>query len=155
LPPIAPSILFAVLVAFMPIAIEGPARAASADYCPGSSDRRNAHTAPASLQQSVASAFGISIVQAHDGAVVRCVGPQLLACWVGANLNCGKADARRRHPAAVAYCRINPSGTTVPMYVTGHDTIYEWRCVEGRAVATKVMTVDAQGYVANNWKPLR
>jgi hypothetical protein len=41
------------------------------------------------------------------------------------------------------------------MYVTGHDTIYEWRCVEGQVAATKVMTVDAQGYVANNWKPLR
>jgi hypothetical protein len=36
---------------------------------------------------------------------------------------------------------------------TGHDTIYEWSCNGRRAVAGKtVMTVDPQGYIAENWK---
>jgi hypothetical protein len=41
------------------------------------------------------------------------------------------------------------------MAATGHDTIYDWRCVGRRAVATKtVVAVDAQGYDAGNWKEL-
>ena len=41
------------------------------------------------------------------------------------------------------------------MAATGHDTIYDWRCVGGRAVPTKVVvTVDAHGYDAGNWKEI-
>jgi hypothetical protein len=35
------------------------------------------------------------------------------------------------------------------MTATGHDTIYEWGCVGGRAVAAKI-AVDARGYAADN-----
>jgi len=152
---IAPLIPFAVLVAFMSIASESSALAASAAYCPGSSDRHFVQPVPAALRERVAKSFGIRVDQARDAAAVRCVGSQLLVCWVGANLNCGKADTRRRLPAAVAFCRDNPSVAAVPMYATGHDTIYEWRCVDGRAVVTKAMTVDPQGYIANNWRQMR
>ena len=42
------------------------------------------------------------------------------------------------------------------MFVTGHDTIYDWRCVNGEAVAGKALvTVDPQGFVAENWKEIR
>ena len=42
------------------------------------------------------------------------------------------------------------------MVATGHDTIYEWHCVKGRAVAGKVVTaVDPQGYIAGNWRVVK
>ena len=38
----------------------------------------------------------------------------------------------------------------------GPDTIYEWSCHGRRAVAVKAtMTVDPQGYIAENWKEMR
>ena len=76
--------------------------------------------------------------------MVRCVGPQLMACWVGANLSCGKANVRRRLPGATAFCRDDPNAASIPMAATGHDTIYDWRCVNGRAVAGKAVGVTNQ-----------
>jgi hypothetical protein len=111
---------------------------------------------PATLVAAVASAFQIDNASARDGAFVRCVGQKLLACYVGANLNCSKADTRRMLPGATAWCRDNPGSATIPMSATGHDTIYEWSCKGHRAVAGRiVMTIDAQGYITENWKELR
>lgn len=153
--PRAPVTLFASLAAFASIAFVDSAHAAGA-YCPGGAGRLSAHAVPAALQPSVAQVFGIDVAQVRDAAAVRCVGSQLLACWVGANLNCGKADTRRRLVGATAFCRDNPDAADVPMAATGHDTIYDWRCVKGRAVAGKVvMAADPQGYVAGNWKVVK
>jgi hypothetical protein len=42
------------------------------------------------------------------------------------------------------------------MVATGHDTIYDWGCVKGRAVAGKVvMAVDPQGYLQENWRAVK
>ncbi len=57
-----------------------------------------------------------------------------MACTVGANLNCGKADTRRDLPGATAWCRENPDSDFIPMFATGHETIYDWRCTKGQAV---------------------
>ena len=104
---------------------------------------------------AVAQAFGVPDEAARN-AYVRCVGAKLLACTVGANLNCGKADARRALPGATAYCRDNPNSDFIPMVATGHATIYAWRCAGARAVAGQtVVTVDPQGYAAENWKEIR
>ena len=87
------------------------------------------------------------------GAFVRCAGGRLLACAIGANLNCGKADTRRSLPGASEYCRAHPGADDIPMFATGHDTIYAWRCAGRRAVAGKALvSVDAHGYDAGNWK---
>ena len=89
------------------------------------------------------------------GAFVRCASGKLLACLIGANLNCGKADTRRSLPGASEYCRANPGADDIPMFATGHDTIYAWRCAGKRAVAGKALvTVDAHGYDAGNWKEI-
>jgi hypothetical protein len=54
---------------------------------------------------------------------------------------------------ANAYCREHPGSDSIPMAATGHDTIYDWRCEGHRAVAGKAnRAVDAQGYVADNWR---
>lgn len=129
----------------------GSAAATSAPYCPGHPQPRKV---PALLQDAVASAFGIPD-DAASHAVVRCVGPKLLACSIGANLNCGKADARRSLPGATAWCRANLNSDFIPMFATGHATIYDWRCANGQALPGKtVVTVDRQGYAAENWKEI-
>lgn len=149
--------LAATLIVGVCVTAEQPAVAAGDSYCAGGVGRRSARKVPAELMPAVAKAFEVSVDMVHDDDAffVRCVGPKLLACWVGANLNCGKADTRRRLPGATAYCHDNPGSKNVPMAATGHDTIYDWRCVGRRAVAGKiVMPVDARGFIADNWKVL-
>ena len=108
---------------------------------------------PKDLEADVARTFGLPIDLTRQLAFVRCAGDKLLACSVGANLNCGKADTRRSLPGASAFCRANPDAQIIPMVATGHATIYAWRCVGQSAVATKaVVAVDPHGYDAGNWK---
>ncbi len=130
-----------------------PARAAE-PYCPNPSHAGPAKV-PAELVAAVSKALQIDDAATRSGTYVRCAGAKLLGCYVGANLDCFKADQRRSLPGATAWCRQNPDAQTIPMAVTGHDTIYEWSCKGRRAVAGKpVFTVDPQGYIAENWKAI-
>ena len=108
---------------------------------------------PRAFEAKVARTFGVSVDAVRHGGFVRCAGGKLMACLVGANLNCGKASTRRSLPGASEYCRANPNADFIPMAATGHDTIYAWRCAGGRAVAgAAVRAVDSDGYDAENWK---
>lgn len=128
--------------------------AAATSYCPNRAHARPAKVG-ADLVAAVAKTFQIDEGAARD-AFVRCVGATLMACSVGANLDCGKADARRALPGATAWCRQNPGSTMIPMYATGHATIYAWSCHGNRAIAGKtVLAVDRQGYIAANWKEIQ
>jgi hypothetical protein len=145
------AIVLATVVSILPAVADGPA----STYCRGGQSHRAAAVAPAELAADVARTFNISDEMARN-ASVRCVGATLMACWVGANLNCGKADRRRSLPGASAYCRDNPGSDMIPMVATGHETIYNWRCEGPRAVAgAPVVKVDAGGYAADNWKEVR
>lgn len=85
----------------------------------------------------------------------RCDEGRTLLCNVGANLHCGKADTRRSMPEADAYCRENPGAVGIPMYVTGHATIYDWNCAGARAKAgAETAATDNRGFIAENWKRL-
>lgn len=129
-----------------------PGAQATGAYCPDPAHAQPQPVPPA-LRAQVAKAFEIDAAAAASAAFVRCDGTTLLACYVGANLVCGKADTRRVMPAANAWCRKNPGAQFIPMYVTGHATIYDWSCAKGRAVAGKIVQpVDAHGYIAGNWK---
>ena len=129
--------------------------AASDSYCPNPA-HASPGKVPAGLSAAVAKTFQIDEAAVRDAAYVRCVGPTLMGCYVGANLDCDKADTRRTLPGATAWCRENPGSSNIPMSATGHDTIYEWSCKGRRAVAGKAaMTVDPQGYIAENWKEIR
>jgi hypothetical protein len=110
---------------------------------------------PPQLAPAVIAAFGVRMTPAYvvDTGVIRCADGHLLACLVGANLNCGKADTRTTNPGASNWCRDHPSSDFVPAFATGHDTIYAWRCEGQRAVVERqVEHVDRQGFVAENWK---
>jgi hypothetical protein len=135
-------------------AMSPPAQAAGA-YCPSPAHGRPAKV-PADLIAAFTRTFGIDAAAAHDAAYVRCAGGKLLGCYVGANLDCDKANTRRVLTGATAWCRSNPGAANIPMVATGHDTIYDWSCRRRRAVAGKALvTVDPQGYIADNWKDIR
>jgi hypothetical protein len=127
------------------------ARAASS-YCSGGTHLKPGKV-PANFVAAVARTFEIDDRAVREGAYIRCVGLQLLACYVGANLNCFQADARRASRGGNKFCQSNPGSKIVPMAATGHDTIYEWSCRGKTAVAGKAMvTIDPQGYVGEHWK---
>jgi hypothetical protein len=73
-------------------------------------------------------------------------------CNYGANLVCGKANVNRRSQGASEFCKENPGSDVVPMAATGHDTIYEWKCVGKKAHI--VRQIDPRGFLTGNWKQL-
>jgi hypothetical protein len=135
------------------LSVQHALAAGGARYCAAGTVGRIAMTVPKRLEPLIADAFGITAEQARESAYVRCAGGKLMACWVGANLDCGKANVHRSLLGANAYCRDNPGSDSIPMAATGHDTIYDWRCDGKRAVAGKAnRAVDAEGYIGDNWK---
>jgi hypothetical protein len=149
----ATALLFAALIGIATAPVQ-PA-AAEQPYCPNPAHAIPAKV-PTDLVAAVAETFQIDNAAVRDAAFVRCVGRKLMGCYVGANLDCFKADKRRALPGATAWCRENPESKGIPMSATGHDTIYAWSCNGRRAVAGKaVMTVDSRGYIADNWREIR
>jgi hypothetical protein len=146
-------LLFVILIAIFGLIRVQPATAAP--YCPDSAHAKPSKV-PAGLVMAVAKAFGIEDAAVRDAAFVRCAGGKLMGCYIGANLSCGKAETHRVLTGATAWCHENPGSKSIPMSATGHDTVYAWSCSGSRAVAGKgTMTVDPQGYIANNWKEVR
>jgi hypothetical protein len=91
--------------------------------------------------------------QVRRSSYFRCFERHVLVCTVGANLPCGKANTRRHLPAADAWCAGHPGSGFIPMYVTGHDTIYAWRCDGPQAaIAKTVFQVDPRGFIRQVWK---
>ncbi len=85
----------------------------------------------------------------------RCMDGKVWLCSFGANLVCGKANTGRISRGAIAYCKQNPGADSVPMAATGHDTIFEWKCVGDKPQASgQIVTVDSRGFIAQNWKSL-
>jgi hypothetical protein len=126
----------------------------AAAYCPNPAHARPEKVA-GDLVPALAAAFGVDKDAVRSGGFVRCAGAKLLGCYVGANLNCDKADTRRTSFGAAAWCRDHPGAADIPMASTGHDTVYGWSCKGPHAVPGKmIMKVDRQGYVANNWKEI-
>ena len=145
--------VFTILVAAVLMTMQ-PATATE-PYCPNPAHAKPGKV-PAHLIGAVARIFKIDNGLARDVAFVRCIGPHLMGCFNGANLDCYKADKSRALPGATAWCRENPGSKIIPMSATGHDTIYEWSCNGRRAVVgLAMMTVDSQGYIADNWKEIR
>lgn len=113
---------------------------------------------PRSLVAPVIKAFNLQSMPAeavqHD-TYFRCFRARVLACTVGANLPCGKADTRRHLPAANEWCAAHPSSDFIPLSVTGHATIYRWRCRGSEAATESVLfEVDPRGFITHFWKPI-
>jgi hypothetical protein len=139
------------------VAVDGPAAEADrrSDVCkPGITDDR-ATPLPAWLASRARQVFGLEMPDdlIQKTTVYRCVDGKALFCTTGANLACGKANVSRDVSGVAAWCRDHSQSDSVPMFVTGHDTIYRWHCFAGRPqVDATVETVDARGFIARNWR---
>ncbi len=92
-----------------------------------------------------------------QATIWRCMGGKVYACNFGANLRCdSQADTNKTPTQAMTeFCTANPSSDFIPMSVTGHATVYMWRCSQGKPDPQKqIVSVDAQGYLANIWYPI-
>ena len=88
------------------------------------------------------------------GAYWRCMDGKVYACTVGANLPCDAKANTDKTPtqAEKDFCQANPDSTFIPAAVTGHDTIYSWRCTQSQpAIDQQVFHVDKQGFIVEIW----
>jgi hypothetical protein len=91
--------------------------------------------------------------QVQRSTYFRWANRHVLLCNLGANLPCGKADTRRDIPGAGGWCADHAGSDFIPMYVTGHATIYRRRCDGSKAAITgTAFTVDDHGFIAQMWK---
>ncbi len=124
-------------------------------YCAKVGDDDELRGAPHSLAPVIKQLFHISGAYAAQTTRYRCAGGKVMLCNEGANLPCGKANLSKHLPGATAWCKDNPTAGFIPMAATGHDTIYDWRCVTGVATpGAPVRKVDARGFFADYWQPL-
>ena len=111
---------------------------------------------PAAFIQTVKKAFDLHNIKPKEVqilTVARCMGGHIYACFVGANLPCGKADTATNQPAITAWCQENPNTDFIPAYVTGHDSAYEWVCAKGQArIQPPSAALDARGFFKDYWR---
>ena len=138
----------------------GPARAAGpaspAAFCRTVRTDDRLRPIPDSLVPAATRLFQLAAMppgQVRRSTYFRCAAHHVLLCTVGANLPCGKANTQRHLPAADAWCAAHPGSDFVPMYVTGHDTIYTWLCRGTAAtIVRRRFKVDRRGFIAEFWK---
>ena len=112
---------------------------------------------PAALAPAVNAAFHTAMPTdvATRMTVFRCADRRVLVCSVGANLPCGKADTSRANVGAAQWCKDHRDAPFIPAAETGHATIFDWRCRNGRPVTTEQrFRVDRRGFIAEFWRAL-
>lgn len=125
-------------------------------YCASTNDD-HIKPIPAELVGAAIRLFGLHPDAAkwvRETTVYRCMDGAAWLCNHGANLTCAKADTRRNLPSVTDYCRENTNEEFVPMAVTGHGTIYNWECVDGKPRSKPSERVDERGFIADQWKRL-
>jgi hypothetical protein len=132
------------------------AQTSPAEYCRQIETDDTLRAVPLSLVPAVVRLFqleGMPVQQVQRSTYFRCAERHLLVCTVGANLACGKAETRRDLPGVVAWCMEHAGSRNIPAYVTGHATIYQWRCDGPRPVASRsALSVDHREFISQNWK---
>jgi hypothetical protein len=138
-------------------------------YCAsiGTVDAPDARYAGTPIPDSVVSGFkqaaGLassseSLDQLRQSTIWRCMNGTVYVCNFGANLPCdSKADTNSTpSPEVSDYCQANPNADFIPLSVTGHATVYNWKCINGGAQAgDAVNPVDGRGFLQSIWYPIR
>lgn len=113
---------------------------------------------PPIIPRELQKAFGVAPTEPREpferGTSWRCMDGAVYACNVGANLPCDAKPAADPEPTAAMreYCTQNRDAQFIPMYVTGHDTLYDWSCADGSPRRGKqTAALDARGFVASIW----
>ena len=146
------------LVALAILAARAAAAQEGGQCAPGVTDD-TLRPLPPSLTERAVRLFGLHDMpadQVQRTTVVRCFDGGLLACNAGANLPCGKANTSRSLPQAVPWCQKNPDADYIPATISGHDSIYHWRCLRGAPVATGQPEItDSSGFIMSYWQPIQ
>lgn len=125
-------------------------------YCRSAVTDDTLRPIPPSLVPVVTRLFHLGAMpeaQIRSSTYFRCSEGDVLVCNGGANLPCGKANTSRDLPGTAAWCGEHPGSDFIPRYITGHDTIYHWRCVAGKpAISGRPFSVDSRGFVSRFWK---
>jgi hypothetical protein len=122
-------------------------------YCARVGNDDELRSSPPSLTSAIKRLFDIAGNNVPTAAYYRCAEGHVLVCWVGANLPCGKANTAKELAAVTQWCATHPNSDFIPMVVTGHDTLYSWRCAGGTAQAgAPVGKLDARGFFAEYWQ---
>ena len=85
----------------------------------------------------------------------RCVGGYVLVCQNAQSPSCLKANTDRTPSAAMGdFCRSNANSQVIPRVVTGTERMlaYSWICRGIEPAIAKEARLDAQGFVAADWK---
>jgi hypothetical protein len=96
--------------------------------------------------------------QLRQSTIWRCMDGKVYACNFGADLPCdSKADTNSTpSPYVEDYCKVKPNSDFIPMSVTGHATVYSWRCIDGTAHAgSPVSPIDSRGFLQSIWYPIQ
>jgi hypothetical protein len=136
-------------------------------YCAavGDLDQPDARYVGQPMPEAIAKALRTASGSAPDapldlflrGSYWRCMDGQVYGCFVGANIPCwSKANTDRIPTAAeTEFCKTQPNADSIPAVVTGHETIYEWRCKDGTPeIVRQVLQVDRRGFIADFWYEL-
>jgi hypothetical protein len=124
-------------------------------YCARAGNDDTLRRPPRALGAAIARLFDIKGSYGLATTYYRCAGGAVLLCNVGANLPCGKANTAKTLAAATQWCDMHPNSDFIPMAVTGHDTLYSWRCIGHAAHAgAAVGKLDGRGFFAEYWKKL-
>ena len=151
----SPIVVMGALLAALFAATNASAAGQSASLCRAGVSDDMTRPLPASLAGAAGRLFGLHMPDdvIRRTVVYRCMDGKIMLCSAGANLPCGKANVSRDLPGAADWCRTHAEADYIPMFATGHDTIYRWRCTDGRPrIDGTIGTVDARGFVARYWK---
>ena len=96
---------------------------------------------------------GMTAAEVERMTVFRCMDSAVLLCSWGANLACGKAETSPSLPAASDWCVGNRDASSIPAYVTGHDSVFQWSCHDGAAIPSSPAPLDARGFFQSYWVP--
>lgn len=106
------------------------------------------------LQQAIMGQVATPTPAMFDNSFWRCMDGKVFGCTVGANLPCMDQAHTSTTPTdgMITFCKEQPNTDFIPMYITGHNTIYEWTC-QGSApqAGRQIAEVDAQGFIKGIW----
>lgn len=113
---------------------------------------------PEAVAQGLKRAFGAPAEAPLNvfirGTSWRCMGGEVYACNVGANLPCSeKADmSLTPRPEMLQWCQENPNAEVIPAFASGRATVYAWKCLNGTpTIVRQVAEPDAQGFLSHIW----
>jgi len=125
-------------------------------YCARVGTDDTLRTPPPSLAPAIRRLFDVRGHYAPKAAYYRCAEGAVKVCFVGANLPCGKANTSKNLPAVARWCEMHPDTETIPLYVTGHDSLYSWHCIGSKAATGASRgALDAGGFFEQYWKTVK